>query len=116
ARGWGKTRGRGADRPGFLVNRLLIPYLNDAARLVDEGAATPDAVDRAMTLGANVPLGPLALADLIGLDVVLSVLEILHAELGDPRYAPAPIVRRKVRAGLLGRKSGAGFYDYGGDA
>ncbi len=114
--GLGKTPVRCLDRPGFLVNRLLIPYLNEAALLADEGTAEPEAIDRAMTLGANLPLGPLALADLVGLDVVLQVMETLHREFGDPRYRPAPVLRRMVRAGRLGRKSGEGFFSYGGDA
>ncbi|MDZ7801364.1 MAG: 3-hydroxyacyl-CoA dehydrogenase NAD-binding domain-containing protein [Trueperaceae bacterium] len=110
----GKTPVRCEDRPGFLVNRLLIPYLNEAATLADEGTSTPDDVDRAMTLGANMPIGPLALADMVGLDVVLSVMESLHREFGDPRYRPAPVLRRMVRAGHLGRKRGRGFFEYGG--
>lgn len=109
AEGLGKTPVRCADRPGFLVNRLLIPYLNEAATLLDEGAADADAIDTAMRLGTGVPMGPLALADLIGLDVVLAVMESLHDEFGDPRYRPAPVLRRLVRAGRLGRKSGHGF-------
>ncbi len=116
ARGLGKTPVRCLDRPGFLVNRLLIPYLNEAAQLADEGTAPPEAIDQALTLGANMPIGPLALADLVGLDVVLAVMESLHRELGDPRYRPAPVLRRMVRAGRLGRKSGRGFHDYGGEA
>lgn len=111
----GKTPVRCQDRPGFLVNRLLIPYLNEAATLADEGTATPEDVDRAMMLGANMPLGPLALADMIGIDVVLSVMERLHHEFGDPRYRPAPVLRRMVRAGRLGRKRGHGFFAYGGE-
>lgn len=116
ATGLGKTPVRCLDRPGFLVNRLLIPYLNEAAQLADEGAAEPEAIDTAMTLGAGVPMGPLALADLVGIDVVLAIMESLHAEFGDPRYRPAPLLRRMVRAGRLGRKSGRGFFDYGGEA
>lgn len=116
ARGLGKTPVHCADRPGFLVNRLLIPYLNEAATLADEGAADPSAIDDAMRLGAAMPIGPLALCDLIGVDVVLAVMDTLHGEYGDPRYRPAQVLRRMVRAGRLGRKSGAGFFDYGGDA
>jgi 3-hydroxybutyryl-CoA dehydrogenase len=116
AAGLGKTPVRCLDRPGFLVNRLLIPYLNEAAQLADEGAAEPEAIDTAMRLGAGVPMGPLALADLVGVDVVLAIMESLHAEFGDPRYRPAPLLRRMVRAGRLGRKSGRGFFDYGGEA
>lgn len=99
------------DRPGFLVNRLLIPYLNEAAFLVADGA-DPTQVDRALELGANVPMGPLALADLIGLDVILSIAETLHREFGEPKYRPAPLLRQWVRAGRLGRKSGRGFHRY----
>jgi 3-hydroxybutyryl-CoA dehydrogenase len=116
ARGLGKTPVTCADRPGFLVNRLLVPYLNEAATLYDEGAATPEAIDDAMRLGAAMPIGPLALCDLIGTDVVLAIMETLHDEYGDPRYRPAQVLRRLVRAGRLGRKSGAGFFDYGGEA
>lgn len=112
AEGLGKTPVRCADRPGFLVNRLLIPYLNEAATLADEGTSDAASIDRAMTLGANVPIGPLALADLVGIDVVLAVMESLHAEYGDPRYRPAQVLRRMVRAGTLGRKTGRGFFDY----
>lgn len=115
AEGLGKTPVTCADRPGFLVNRLLVPYLNEAATLYDEGAATPQAIDDAMRLGAAMPIGPLALCDLIGVDVVLAIMETLHDEFGDPRYRPAQVLRRLVRAGRLGRKSGAGFHDYGGE-
>lgn len=108
----GKTPVRCADRPGFLVNRLLIPYLNEAAALVDEGTAEPDAIDAAMRLGANMPIGPLALADLIGIDIVLAVMETLFDEYRDPRYRPAQRLRRMVREGRLGRKTGRGFHDY----
>jgi len=114
ARSLGKTPVRCSDRPGFLVNRLLIPYVNEAAQLLDEGGADAEAIDTAMTLGANMPMGPLALADLIGLDVVLAIMESLHAELGDDKYRPAPRLRRMVRAGHLGRKSGRGFFNHGG--
>lgn len=114
ARALGKTPVRCEDRPGFLVNRLLIPYLNEAAELLDEGSTDAGAIDTAMTLGAQMPMGPLALADLVGLDVVLAVMESLHREFGDPRYRPSPLLRRLVRAGRLGRKSGRGFHTYGG--
>jgi 3-hydroxybutyryl-CoA dehydrogenase len=116
ALGLGKTPVRCSDRPGFLVNRLLIPYLNEAAELADEEVAAPEAIDQAMRLGANMPIGPLGLADLIGLDVVLAIMESLHEEFGDPRYRPALALRRMVRAGRLGRKTGRGFHDYGGEA
>jgi len=100
------------DTPGFIVNRLLIPYVNDAAAALGEGLASAHDIDAAMRLGANMPLGPLALADLIGLDVTLAAIEALQRESGDPRYRPAPLLRRLVRAGKLGRKSGEGFFPY----
>jgi 3-hydroxybutyryl-CoA dehydrogenase len=97
------------DRAGFIVNRLLFPYLNDAARMVEEGYATSEDIDLAMTLGCNHPIGPLALVDLVGLDVTLSIVRSLHAELREPGYAPAPLLEHMVRAGFLGKKSGRGF-------
>ena len=108
----GKTPIVCRDTPGFVVNRLLIPYVNDAVQALDEGVAGARDMDAAMTLGANLPIGPLALADLIGLDVTLAAIEALHRETGDPRYRPAPLLRRMVRAGKLGRKSGEGFHRY----
>lgn len=110
--GLGKTPIVCADTPGFIVNRLLIPYVNDAIAAYAEGVATAEDLDAAMTLGANVRIGPLALADLIGLDVTLAAIEALQRETGDPRYRPAPLLRRMVRAGKLGRKSGEGFFHY----
>ncbi len=108
----GKTPIVCRDTPGFVVNRLLIPYVNDAVQALDEGVVGARDMDAAMTLGANLPIGPLALADLIGLDVTLAAIEALHRETGDPRYRPAPLLRRMVRAGKLGRKSGEGFHRY----
>ncbi len=100
------------DTPGFIVNRLLIPYVNDAVHAFSERVAQAKDLDAAMTLGANLPIGPLALADLIGLDVTLAAIEALFAETSDPRFRPAPLLRRMVRAGKLGRKSGEGFHRY----
>ena len=108
----GKTPVTCNDSPGFLVNRCLIPTLNEACYLLMEGAATPEAIDAAMKLGANHPMGPLELADLVGLDTALAVLEVLHRDLGNPKYAPCPLLRKYVNAGWLGRKSGRGFYTY----
>jgi 3-hydroxybutyryl-CoA dehydrogenase len=100
------------DYPGFISNRVLIPMINEAVYCVMEGIATPEAVDTVMKLGMNHPLGPLALADLIGLDVCLSIMEVLHQGLGDAKYRPCPLLRKMVVAGYLGRKSGRGFYTY----
>ncbi|MDR5867512.1 3-hydroxyacyl-CoA dehydrogenase family protein [Halomonas koreensis] len=108
----GKTAVRVGDSPGFAVNRLLVPMINEAAFLVQEGAATPEAIDQAMQLGAAHPMGPLRLADLIGLDVCLSIMEVLQDGFGDPKYRPCPLLRRMVDAGYLGRKAGRGFHDY----
>jgi 3-hydroxybutyryl-CoA dehydrogenase len=107
----GKTTVVAKDQAGFIVNRLLIPYLCDAIRLLDEGFASREDIDASIELGLNNPLGPLRLADLIGLDTVLQIAETLHREFRDPRYAPPPLLRRMVAAGRLGRKSGGGFYD-----
>ncbi len=100
------------EAPGFVVNRLLIPMLNEAAYLLHEGVAEKKDIDTAMKLGANHPLGPLALADLIGLDVCLAIMETLQEELGEPKYRPCPLLKKKVRAGQLGKKTGQGFYSY----
>ena len=100
------------DAPGFAVNRLLVPMINEAAFIVQEGTATPEAIDDAMKLGAAHPMGPLALADLIGLDVCLAIMEVLQEGFGDPKYRPCPLLKRMVAAGYLGRKSGRGFYIY----
>ncbi len=112
AKDLGKTPVAIADSPGFAVNRLLVPMINEAAFLVQEGAATPQAIDEAMKLGAAHPMGPLALADLIGLDVCLAIMEVLQEGFGDPKYRPCPLLKRMVAAGYLGRKSGRGFHVY----
>ncbi|MET0799861.1 MAG: 3-hydroxybutyryl-CoA dehydrogenase [Actinomycetota bacterium] len=108
----GKTVVVATDRAGFIVNRLVIPYLCAAISAYDGGLASRDDIDKAMTLGMNHPMGPLRLADFIGLDTVLQIAEVLHAEFRDPRYAPPPRLLRMVAAGHLGRKSGTGFYEY----
>ena len=101
-----------AEAPGFVVNRILIPMINEAAAIYAEGIATAKDIDTAMKLGANHPIGPLALGDLIGLDVCLAVMDVLYDEFKDPKYRAAPLLRKYVRAGLLGRKSGKGFFEY----
>ncbi|EWH03899.1 3-hydroxybutyryl-CoA dehydrogenase [Halomonas sp. BC04] len=101
-----------ADSPGFAVNRLLVPMINEAAFLLQEGAATAEDIDQSMKLGAAHPMGPLALGDLIGLDVCLAIMEVLQEGFGDPKYRPCPLLRRMVAAGYLGRKSGRGFHVY----
>jgi len=108
----GKTPVEAADYPGFIANRILMPMINEAVFAVMEGVGTPEAIDQVMKLGMNHPMGPLTLADLIGLDVCLAILEVLHGGLGDPKYRPCPLLRRMVNAGQLGRKSGRGFYPY----
>ncbi len=108
----GKTPIDARDTPGFVTNRILVPMVNEAIVLLDEGVATAGDIDAAMKLGAAHPMGPLALADLIGLDVCLHIMEVLHHDLGDDKYRPAPLLRRMVAAGLLGRKSGQGFHHY----
>lgn len=109
----GKTPVGVNEAPGFVVNRMLIPMVNEAIGILADGVATREEIDTAMQLGANHPMGPLALADLIGLDVCLAIMEVLYAEFADPKYRPHPLLRKMVRASLLGRKSGRGFYDYG---
>ncbi|MSM38857.1 MAG: 3-hydroxybutyryl-CoA dehydrogenase [Geobacter sp.] len=100
------------DRPGFIVNRILIPMINEAIRALHEGVASAEEIDKGMRLGANLPMGPLSLADLIGLDTVLAIANTLYAGFGDPRYAPCPLLVTMVGEGLLGRKSGQGFFPY----
>jgi 3-hydroxybutyryl-CoA dehydrogenase len=109
----GKTPVSVADSPGFVSNRLLMPMINEAICCLQEGVATTEAIDRVMTLGMNHPLGPLALADLIGLDTCLAVMEALHRDFADSKYRPSPLLRKMVAAGRLGKKSGRGFYLYG---
>jgi 3-hydroxybutyryl-CoA dehydrogenase len=108
----GKTPVEAADYPGFIANRILMPMINEAIYAVMEGVGTPDAIDTVMKLGMNHPMGPLTLADFIGLDVCLAILNVLHEGIGDPKYRPCPLLRRMVAAGQLGRKSGRGFYQY----
>jgi len=108
----GKTPVEVNDYPGFVSNRVLMPMINEAVYCVMEGVGKPEAVDQVMTLGMNHPMGPLALADLIGLDTCVAILEVLHRGLGDPKYRPCPLLRKYVAAGWLGRKSGRGFYNY----
>jgi 3-hydroxybutyryl-CoA dehydrogenase len=108
----GKTAVEAADYPGFIANRILMPMINEAIYAVMEGVGTPEAIDTVMKLGMNHPMGPLTLADFIGLDVCLAILNVLHDGLGDPKYRPCPLLRRMVAAGCLGRKSGQGFYPY----
>ena len=108
----GKTPVEAADYPGFIANRILMPMINEAIFAVMEGVGTPEAIDSVMKLGMNHPMGPLTLADFIGLDVCLAIMTVLHDGLGDPKYRPCPLLRRMVAAGQLGRKSGQGFYSY----
>jgi 3-hydroxybutyryl-CoA dehydrogenase len=107
----GKETWESDDKPGFVTNRILMPWINEGVRAYDEGVASKEDIDRGMTLGTNVPMGPLTLADHIGLDICLDASETLHEELGD-RYQPAYLLKRKVEAGHLGKKTGRGFYDY----
>jgi len=108
----GKSPINATNRPGFVVNRILLPMINEAFFLLAEGDACADDIDQGMKLGCNHPIGPLALADLIGLDVLLSVMDVLHQDFADSKYRPCPLLREMVDAGYLGRKSGRGVYRY----
>jgi 3-hydroxybutyryl-CoA dehydrogenase len=108
----GKTPMEVGDFPGFALNRMLVPMINDAAYCLMEGVASAETIDQVMKLGANHPMGPLELGDLVGLDVCLSIMEVLYTEYGDPKYRPCPLLRRYVQAGWLGRKTGKGFHIY----
>ena len=112
AKHMGKTTVLGRDMPGFIVNRVLMPYINEAVQALYEGIGSVEDIDIAMKLGTNVPMGPLTLADFIGLDTCLAIMEVLHSGMGESKYRPCPLLRKYVEAGWLGRKSGRGFYDY----
>jgi 3-hydroxybutyryl-CoA dehydrogenase len=112
ARELGKTPAEARDFPGFVSNRILMPFINEAAYALMEGVADAEAIDTIAKLGFNHPMGPLALADLIGLDTCVAIMEVLHEGLGDPRFTPCPLLRQHVQAGHVGRKAGRGFYEY----
>lgn len=109
----GKTPAEARDLPGFVANRILMPYINEAAYALLEGVSDAESIDTIAKLGFNHPIGPLALADLIGIDTCVAIMDVLHEGLGDSKYAPCPLLRQYVQAGRLGRKAGRGFYDYG---
>jgi 3-hydroxybutyryl-CoA dehydrogenase len=115
AQSLGKTTANSEDFPAFIVNRILIPMINEAVYTLYEGVGTVEAIDTALKLGANHPMGPLELGDFIGLDTLLSIMNVLHDGLADSKYRPCPLLVKYVEAGWLGRKSGRGFYDYGGE-
>lgn len=108
----GKTTTRSNDMPGFIANRLLMPYINEACQALLEGVGSKEDIDSAMKLGCNMPMGPLTLADFIGLDTCLAIMKVLHSQLGDSKYRPSPLLAKYVEAGWLGKKSGRGFYEY----
>nr|KAJ3420596.1 hypothetical protein HK105_005486 [Polyrhizophydium stewartii] len=112
AHGMGKTTTQSSDVPGFIANRVLMPYINEAIYVLQEGIATREDIDTTMKLGTNVPMGPLTLGDFIGLDTCLAIMRVLHTQLGDDKYRPAPLLIKYVDAGWLGKKSGRGFYEY----
>jgi 3-hydroxybutyryl-CoA dehydrogenase len=112
AKALGKTPVEVEEAPGFVVNRILIPMINEAVGILADGVADAEGIDNAMKLGANHPMGPLALGDLIGLDVCLAIMNVLYEEFGDPKYRPHPLLKKMVRAGKLGMKSGEGFFKY----
>lgn len=112
AENMGKTCSTARDTPGFIANRILMPYINEAVFALYEGVGTVEDIDKTMKLGTNVPMGPLTLADFIGLDTCLAIMKVLNIELGDSKYRPCPLLVNYVDAGRLGRKSGSGFYNY----
>jgi len=112
AQSMGKTTTRSQDMPGFIANRLLMPYINEACQALLEGIGAKEDIDKALKLGCNMPMGPLELADFIGLDTCLAIMNVLHTQLGDSKYRPSPLLVKYVEAGWLGKKTGRGFYTY----